>query len=84
MRLTVAAKKILQAEHVRSVRPPNQNRSADTGFDVGDAAQDQRAHDAFAEFCFGNDQCTHLVRQNKDRFDIFIRIGVDNGVTAGQ
>ena len=43
MGLTVATKKIRQAQHIRRLQCSDQYRPAATGFNVSNATQDQRA-----------------------------------------
>ena len=47
MGLTVATEKILQAQHIGRFQFANQYWPAAVGFDVSDAAQNQRADDTF-------------------------------------
>jgi hypothetical protein len=77
MGLTVATQKILQAQHVRRLQFANQYRPAATGFDVSDAAQDQRAHDALAEIGFRHDQRAKPTERDQKCFNILVRNRID-------
>ena len=79
MRLTVALQKILQAQHIGSLRLADQYRPAGARLYMRHAAQDQRAHDAFAKVGFGNDQGTKPIGRKQQRFNIIFRIRIDQG-----
>ena len=64
MRMTVAAEKTFQPQHVAIVGAADDDRAAGAGFEQADAAQDQRAHDPFAELGFRNQQRAEPVRRN--------------------
>ena len=65
MRLAVASQKILQAQHIGRLQIADQHRTAAAGFDMGDAAQDQRADDPFAQLGFGDDQRTKPIGRDQ-------------------
>src|SRR5271165_1881330 len=78
MRLAVASQKILQAQDIGRLRIANQHRPAATGFDMGDAAQNQRADNPFAELGFGDNERVKPIGRDQQRFDIIIiRFGID-------
>jgi hypothetical protein len=51
------------------VQIADQYRTAAAGFDMSDAAQDQRADDPFAQLGFGDDQGVRPIGRNQQRFD---------------
>jgi hypothetical protein len=71
MRVRIAGREALQANHVRTGFGANQDRTAGTSLDQGDATQDRCPHDPFAEFglldhqgaqIFGRDEkCFHVI-----------------------
>jgi hypothetical protein len=77
MRLTVASQKILQAQHIVSLRLADQYRPGGTRLDMGHPAQDQRADDALAKVGFGNDQRTKPIGWKQQRFHVVFRIRID-------
>ena len=81
MRLAVASQKILQAQHIGRLQIANQHRPAAAGFDMGDAAQDQRADDPFAELGFGDDQRMKPIGRDQQRFDIIISASASTSAT---
>jgi hypothetical protein len=84
MRLAVASQKIREAQHIGRLEITNQDRPAATGFYMGDAAQDQRADDPFAELSFGGDQRMEPIGRDQERFDIIIRVGIDHRDAGGE
>ena len=62
----------------------DQHRTADAALDQADPAQDQRAHDALAEFGFGDQKRPQLIRRNQQRFDIALGMAVDQRDAAGE
>jgi hypothetical protein len=52
--------------------------------DQADPAQDQRAHDALAEFGFRDQQRAQLIRRNQQRFDVALGMAVDQRDAARQ
>ena len=63
---------------------PDQHRAADAALDQADPAQDQRAHDALAEFGFRNQKRAQLVRRDQQRFDVALGMAVDQRDAAGE
>ena len=63
LRMTVAAQKALQPQHVAIVGAADDDRAAGAGLQQPDAAEDQRPHDALAELGFGNQQGAQPVRR---------------------
>ena len=49
-----------------------------------DPAQDQRAHDALAEFGLRDQQRAQLIRRNQQRFDVALGMAVDQREAAGK
>ena len=84
MGMRVAAQEILQAQQVGRLRRSDQHRPAGAGFEQRDPAQDQRAHDAFAQVRFGDDQGAQLFRRYEQRLDVFFRIRIDQPGLSGE
>ena len=61
-----------------STRPPV------AALDQIDPAQDQRAHDALAEFGLGDQQRAQLIRRNQQRLDVALGMAVDQREAAGK
>ena len=62
----------------------DQHRAAGAALDQADPAQDQRAHDALAEFGFGDQQRAQLIRRDQQRLDIALGMAVDQREAAGK
>ena len=84
MRLAVARQEILQPRHVAKRCRPDQHRAAGAALDQADPAQDQRAHDALAQFGFRDQQRAQLLRRDQKRFDIALGMAVDQRDAAGK
>ena len=84
VRLAVARQEILQPRHVAERDRADQHRAAGAALDQADPAQDQRAHDAFAEIGLGHQQRAQLIRRNQQRFDIALGMAVDQRDAAGK
>jgi hypothetical protein len=84
MRMAVAAQKALQPQHVGMPGSSDDHRAAGAGFEEADAAQDQRAHDALAEFRLGDQQRAQSIGLDDQRLDGPARNGVDQGRPAGK
>jgi hypothetical protein len=74
----------LQAHHVRARFGPDEYRAAGASFDQGDAPQDQRAHDAFAELGLLDHHGTQIFRRNEQRLHVAGRMHVDQRRPARQ
>ena len=84
MRMSVAGQETLQAQHVGVFRRAHENGSAAGAFDQGNAAQDQRAHDAFADFGLADQQGAQLLRPQQQRAHIGARDVVHQRRAAAQ
>ena len=84
VRLAVARQEILQPRRVAERSRADQHRAADAALDQVDPAQDQRAHDALAEFGFRDQKRAQLIRRNQQRFDIALGMAVDQRDAAGK
>ena len=84
MRVRIAGQEALQANHVRTGFGANQDRTAGTGLDQGDATQDQCPHDPFAEFGLFDHQGAQIFGRNQQRFHVIDRVDVDERRLAGQ
>ncbi len=62
MRMAVAAEKAREPQCIALCRPTYDDRAAAGDFQQSHAPQDHRAHDPFAEFCFGYQQRSELIR----------------------
>jgi hypothetical protein len=83
MRMTVAAQKTLQPQHVAILGPADDDRSAGAGFEQAHAAQDQCAHDALAEIGLRDKQRAQPVRLDDQRLHGFLGRGVDQPRPSG-
>ncbi len=84
MRMTVAAQKALKPQHVAILSVAKDDRSACAGFQDRDAAQNQRAHDAFAKFGFADHQRAQSLRRNDERVYGLLRNSIGQRRAAGQ
>ena len=84
VRLAVARQEILQPRHVAERRRADQHHTAGPALDQIDPAQDQRAHDALAEFGLRDQQRAQLIRRNQQRFDVALGMAVDQREAAGK
>ena len=84
MRVRIAGQEALQANHVRTGFGPNQDWTAGTSLDQGDATQDQRPHDPFAEFGLFDHQGAQVFGRDQQRFHVVDRVDVDKRWLAGQ
>jgi hypothetical protein len=57
--MAVAAKKALQPQHVSVLRAADDHRSARSRLEDGDAAKDERAHDALTQLRLCDQQCAN-------------------------
>ncbi len=84
MRPAVTGEKSLQLHEAAVVGRADQDRAAGPGLDQRDAAQDERAHDLFAENRFGDQQGVQLVRIDVQRLDVADRGRIDQRAPAGE
>ena len=84
MRLAVPRQEILEPQEIAVVGRTDQDRAAGVRRDQGDAAQDQRAHDALAELGLGDQHGAELVGRDEDHLDLAFGMAVDQRRLAGQ
>ena len=77
MRIAVAGEKSLQANDADGIRRADQHGAADAALNQSHPAQDQRAHDAFAEIGFRDQQRAQSFRRYQQRFDVTLGMTVD-------
>jgi hypothetical protein len=77
MRVGIAGQEALQAHHVRTAFGTNQHRTAGASLDEGDAAQDQRLYDSFAQFGLYDHQGAQVLRRNRQRVHIVGSVNID-------
>ncbi len=80
----VAAEEVLQLHHARMVRRADQHRPARAGLDQPDPAQDQGAHDPFAQLRLRDHQAAQALGRDRDGLDLAHGAGVDEGGAARQ
>jgi hypothetical protein len=84
MRMAVAAQKSRQPEHVAVAGAADDHRSAGSGLEQPDPAQDKGAHDPLPELGFRDQQCPQPVRRDEQRLHRSLRVGVDQCRPARQ
>lgn len=84
MRLAVAGEEALQPHHACRMRRTDQHHAADAALEQIDPAQDQRAHDALAEFGLGDQQRAQPLRRQQQRLDIAFGAAVDQRRPSGE
>jgi len=77
MRIAVATEKPLQPDHIGGVGAADQHRPTDAFSNQADPPQDERAHDAFAEFRFRHQQGSNPRGRDQQRLDFPFRDAVD-------
>jgi hypothetical protein len=83
MWVTVATEKTFQPEHIAALCVTDDDRSAGPGLKKADAAQDQRAHDPFAEISLRNKQCAQPVGLDDQRLHGLLGYGVNKRRPSG-
>lgn len=78
MRLSVARQEALQADHARLGEVADQDRPDQIDLDEAHAAQDQRPHDALAEFGLGDHQGAQPVVRHDQGLEILLGPDVDH------
>lgn len=84
VRLAVAREEPLQADHARLREFADEDRPNQIDLDEAHAAQDQRPHDAFAEFRLGDHQRPQPIVRHDQGFDILLGPDVDHHRLARQ
>ena len=84
MWVRIAGQEPLQANHVGSGFWANQDGTAGTSLDQGDATQDQCPHDPFAEFGLFDHRGAQIFGRDQQRFHVVNRVDVDERWLAGQ
>jgi hypothetical protein len=84
VRMAVARQEALQHHEPGVTAVADQNRAARALFDQRHAPQNQRAHDALAQFGLGDDQRAQLVRRNQQSVDRVDSHAVDQRGPTGQ
>ncbi len=67
--MPVAREEPFQPQYVAVVRAPDNDRPAAARLEQADAAQDERAHDAFAQLSLCDQEIAEFVRRDDERFD---------------
>src|SRR6516225_5833192 len=82
MRVPVAGKKALEAQNIGMIRAADDHRPAGTPIEKADTAQDQGAHDAFAQLGLFDQQIAQPARRNDECLGGLLGIGIDQGRAA--
>jgi len=80
--MAIAAEKSFEPKHIGVLRTAHDHRAAGAGLEQPDPAQNQRTHDVLAELRFGDEQCAQLSGRDDERFDLLLRMGVDERRSA--
>src|SRR4030095_5592422 len=76
LRMAVAAEKAFEPKHVAIVGAPDDDRPARAGFEQSYTAENQGAHDPFAELRFRNQERPQPVGRDNQRIDLVLRVSV--------
>ena len=74
----------MQAQDIRRFLRADQGGATGAGFDQDHAAQDQRAHDAVAEFGLRDHDAAQMVRRDEERLHVLNCINVNQCGPAGE
>jgi hypothetical protein len=80
--MAIAAEKTFKPKHIGVLRTAHDHRAAGAGLEQPDPAQNQRTHDVLAQLCFGDQQCAQFSGRDDERFDLLLRMGVDERRSA--
>ena len=84
MRMAIAPEEILQSQHVAGPGGPDQDRTGLSHLQQPNPAQDQGAHDAFAEDGFLHQHIAQPAWRQHDRLDVAACYRIDQRRPAGQ
>ena len=84
VRMPVAREKAFEAQNIAVVGAADDHRSAGTGVEKINTAQDQGAHDALAQLGLFHHQVAQPARRDDERLDRFLGVGIDQRGAAGQ
>ena len=82
--MPVAGQETLEAQNIGMIRAADDDGPAGSEPEKGDAAEDQGAHDAFAQLRLFHQEITQSARRNEERLDRFLGVGIDQGRAAGK
>src|SRR5260221_9224639 len=77
MWMPIAREEIFETQHVAVISGTDNDGAAAAGFKQTNTTQDERPHNALAKFGFGDEQRTKLFRRNHQRFDVVLRVRID-------
>jgi len=75
--MPVAPKETFEAQNIGMIRAADDHRPVGSEIEKGDTAEDQGAHDAFAELGLFHQQIAQPARRNEERLDRLLGVGVD-------
>ena len=82
VRMPVAGKKSFEPQHIGMIGAADDHRPAGPGLEQTDAAQDQGAHDALAQFGLFHQKIAQPARRNDECLDRLLGVGIDQGWAA--
>ena len=82
VRMPIAGKEIFEAQNIGVIRAADDHRPAGSHIEKGDTAEDQGAHDAFAELGLFHQQIAQPAWRNEEGLDRLLRVGIDQGRAA--
>ena len=80
--MAVAGKEIFEAQHIGMIGAADDHGPAGFNIKKGDTAEDQGAHDAFAELGLLHQEIAQPPRRNEDGLENLLGVGIDQGRTA--
>jgi hypothetical protein len=80
--MPVAGEEIFEAQNIRMIRAADDHGTAGSEPEKGDAAEDQGAHDAFAELGLFHQEVAQSARRNEEGLDRLLGISIDQGRAA--
>src|SRR5215472_12186677 len=82
MRMAIAGEEIFEAQNIGMIGAADDHGAAGSDIEKGDTAEDQGAHDAFAELGLFDQEIAQPARWNEEGLGRLLGVGIDQGRPA--
>jgi hypothetical protein len=83
VRMPVAGEETFEAQNIGMIRAADDDGPTGSEPEKGDAAEDQGAHNAFAQLGLFHQETAQPARRNEEGLDRLLGVGIDQGQAAG-